>query len=221
MGTVQSVQEIAVIAKERGSLVHVDGAQGFCKINLDLGNSIDFYTASAHKIYGPKGIGCLFINGRKARKNIRPITFGGGQENGLRPGTLPTPLIVGFAKATEVCKELFSKKGKASLTETMARLASEITKLPDASLNTLPDKHLGTTLNFKFDGIKSEALLLRLKELALSNGSACNSKDYKPSYVLKSIGLSDKESLESIRLSISPLQKVKVEDILSSLKDFL
>jgi cysteine desulfurase len=221
LGTVQPIQEIATFAKGQDCIVHVDGAQGFCKIAFDLGSSIDFYTASAHKIYGPKGIGCLFINGRKARKYIRPITFGGGQEGGLRPGTLPTPLIVGFAKATEVCRKLFSKKEKEGLEEIMNRLASEIEKIPEASLNTHPDKNLATTLNFKFDGIKSEALLLRLKELALSNGSACSTRDYKPSHVLQSIGLSDKESLESIRLSISPLQKVKADDILNSLKEFL
>ena len=202
LGTVQPILEVAEAAKRCGALVHVDGAQGFCKVSLDLYKVIDYYTASAHKIYGPKGIGCLFINGRKARKPLRPIVFGGGHEAGLRPGTLPVPLIVGFAKASEICRKLHSKSSKKKLVSSLEFIKDKLEQYSSVNLNSDIDPEVGTTLNFRVSNIKSEALFLRLKDIGLSNGSACTSADYRPSHVLKSIGLTDEESLSSIRLSI-------------------
>ena len=202
LGTIQPVQDVASLAKEAGAFVHVDGAQGFCKASLDLDKIIDYYTASAHKIYGPKGMGCLFINGRKSRKPLSPIIFGGGHEGGLRSGTLSTPLIVGFAKASEVCQRLHSKANTKKLLSVLNSIKSELTQSPLIQFNVEIDSKLATTLSFKIQGVKSEALFLRLKELALSNGSACTSHDYQPSHVLKAIGLTDEDALSSIRLSI-------------------
>lgn len=221
LGTVQPVHEIANYAKSKGALVHVDGAQGFCKTNIKLSNLIDYYTVSAHKIYGPKGVGCLFINGRKAKKPLSPVYYGGGQELGLRPGTLPTPLIVGLSKAADVCKKLYSDKNKKELATQINGIYEGLKSIPHLHVNTEIDTELCTTLNFRIDGIKSEALLLRLKELALSNGSACSSTDYKPSHVLKAIGLSDKEALESIRLTISPYKSVSPNSIINEFKKII
>ena len=202
LGTLQPIEEVAQMAKKYDALVHIDGAQGFCKTSLKLEKNIDYYTASAHKIYGPKGIGCLFINGRKAKKPLRPIVFGGGHEGGLRSGTLPVPLIVGFAQASEICKKLYSNKNKKKLLSLLELAKSELKKSSLVEFNTNIDKEICNTLNFRVKNIKSEALLLRLKNIALSNGSACTSKDYRPSHVLKSIGLTEDECLSSIRLSI-------------------
>jgi cysteine desulfurase len=198
LGTVQPVLEVAKYAKEKGAMMHVDGAQGFCKTKLQLEDKIDYYTASAHKIFGPKGIGCLFINGRKARKPLRPIMFGGGHEGGLRSGTLPTPLIVGFAAASDICRKEFRKSRKSKVEKVFQEI---LEKYPQAELN-IPADELGTTINFRVPGVKSEALLLREKEWALSNGSACTSRDYSPSHVLRSIGMVEDTIKESIRLSI-------------------
>ncbi|MCR9203547.1 MAG: cysteine desulfurase [Halobacteriovoraceae bacterium] len=199
LGTIQPVCEVAKIAKEFGAFMHVDGAQGFCKDIIKLDKEIDFYTASAHKIFGPKGIGALFINGRKARKPLRPIMFGGGHEGGLRSGTLPTPLIVGFAKAMEVTKKKFKKVDKQAANKELEKLKE---RYPNIELNC-PPGDLGTTVNFRVPGVKSEALMIREKELALSNGSACTSKDYKPSHVLTSLFIDEQSSKESIRLSLN------------------
>lgn len=198
LGTIQPVNEVAKIAKEFGALMHVDGAQGFCKDIIKLGKDIDYYTASAHKIFGPKGIGALFINGRKSRKPLRPIMFGGGHEGGLRSGTLPTPLIVGFAKAMEITEKKFKKIDKEAALKELEKLKE---RYPKIELNC-PPGDLGTTVNFRVPGIKSEALMIYEKELALSNGSACTSKDYKPSHVLVSLGLNEEQSKESLRLTV-------------------
>lgn len=203
LGTVQPVKEVAEIAKEAGALMHVDGAQGFCKLEFDLEDSIDYYTASGHKIYGPKGIGALFINGRKARKVLSPIIFGGGHETGLRSGTLATPLIVGFAEAAKLTRKKFLNKKEIEKRVKLAyEIEEEIAKYPNIHINGSIDKKLATTVNFRIDGVNSEALMLRLKDYCLSNGSACTSKDYSPSHVLVSIGNSTTQSKQSIRLSL-------------------
>ena len=202
LGTLQPIKEVARMAKKYNVLVHVDGAQGFCKTPIRLEKDIDYYTASSHKIYGPKGIGCLFINGRKSRKHLRPIIFGGGHEGGVRSGTLPVPLIVGFDKASQICKKLYSNKNKKKFLSLLELAQKELKKSPSIVFNSNIDKEICNTLSFRVKNIKSEALLLRLKNIALSNGSACTSRDYRPSHVLKSIGLTEEECLSSIRLSI-------------------
>ena len=221
LGTLQPVSEIARLAKKAGAYVHVDGVQGFCKTPLILEN-IDYYTASAHKIYGPKGIGCLFINGRKSRKPLKPMIFGGGHEGGLRSGTLPTPLIAGFAKASEICQKQHSKANKKKLLASLNLLKKGLERLSLIQLNLDIDTNVATTLNFRIKGVKSEALLLRLKDLALSNGSACTSYDYKPSHVLKSIGLTDEQCLSSIRLSIGhPISKENISQVIKDIHQLI
>ena len=222
LGTIQPVQDVASLAKEVGAFVHVDGAQGFCKVPLNLNQNIDYYTASAHKTYGPKGIGCLFINGRKSRKPLQPIIFGGGHEGGLRSGTLPTPLIAGFAKASEVCQKLHSKVNRKKLLSVLNSIKSELAQSPLVRFNVEIDSEIANTLNFRIQGVKSEALFLRLKGLALSNGSACTSHDYQPSHVLKAIGLTDEDALSSIRLSIGyNISQKEASQVVKELKHFI
>ncbi|ATH07082.1 hypothetical protein BIY24_03760 [Halobacteriovorax marinus] len=204
LGTVQPVEEVGRIAKEKGALMHVDGAQGFCKLKIDIEDCIDFYTASAHKIYGPKGIGALFINGRKARKTLSPIMFGGGHEGGLRSGTLPTPLIVGFSKAAELTRRKFFSKANIKKREKLVdQIIEEIEKHPNLHINGTIDRKLGTTANIRIDNTNSEALMLRMKEYCLSNGSACTSKDYSPSHVLTALEINEKDSKSSIRTTLN------------------
>lgn len=221
LGTVQPIGDVACLAKEAGAFVHVDGVQGFCKVPLGLEN-IDYYTASAHKIYGPKGIGCLFINGRKSRKPLKPMILGGGHEGGLRSGTLATPLIAGFAKASEVCCKLHSKANKKKLLSILEFIKSELEASSLIRCNVGIDSEVATTLNFRIRGVRSEALLLRLKGLALSNGSACTSDDYRPSHVLKAIGLTDQQALSSIRLSIGyNIGQKEAAQVVKELKHFI
>ncbi|MFG1593549.1 cysteine desulfurase family protein [Halobacteriovorax sp. CON-3] len=204
LGTVQPIKEVAEIAKEAGALMHVDGAQGFCKLDLDLEDSIDYYTASGHKVYGPKGIGALFINGRKARKVLSPIIFGGGHETGLRSGTLATPLIVGFAEAAKLTRKKFLNKKEIEKRIKLANeIEEEIAKYPNIHINGSIDKKLATTVNFRIDGVNSEALMLRMKDYCLSNGSACTSKDYSPSHVLRSMNITEEQCKSSFRSFIS------------------
>ena len=217
LGTVQPVEEVAKLAKRMDIFVHVDGAQGFCKVPLELKKNIDYYTASAHKIYGPKGIGCLFINGRKSKKPLRPIIFGGGQEGGLRSGTLPVSLIVGLTKASEICRKLYSKNNKKKFLSLLNFARKKLRQSTLVTINSSIDPQIATTLNFKVKGVKSEALLLKLKEFGLSNGSACTSRDYRPSHALKSIGLTDEESLSSIRLSIG--YKTTKKEIIKTIEE--
>lgn len=202
LGTVQPVEEVGRIARSKGALMHVDGAQAFCKIQTKFNEFADYYSISGHKIYGPKGIGCLFINSRKARTCLNPIIFGGNQEGGLRSGTLPTPLIVGLSKAASVCTEGFKDKSKlrALLNKSFQKFQLDF----GAQLNVEIDPVLPTTANFYLPGIKSEAFFLKYKDFGLSNGSACSSSQYQESYVLSSLGLGRERILSSIRLSISP-----------------
>ena len=210
LGTVQPVKEVGAIAKKYGALMHVDGAQGFCKLKLELDEDIDYYTASAHKIYGPKGIGALFINGRKARKVLAPIMFGGGHETGLRSGTLPTPLIVGFAQAMKSTFKLYMNKSNITMRQKNARLIEkQVSELENVSLNSAIDYDLATTTNLRIVNVNSEALMFRLKEYCISNGSACTSQNYKPSHVLTSLNISDEDAKASIRISIKDNFSVK------------
>lgn len=218
VGTVQQIEEIGKLSKRYGALFHSDGAQGFAKLPLKMAESIDFYTASAHKIGGPKGIGGLFINGRKSRKALKPIFFGGGQEDRLRPGTLAPAQIVGFKIAAEKTQKIFNQGYLSEINDCLHSFYNKISKSSKVKLNAPVDPKLPTTLNFRIDGVRSEALFIKLKEFALSNGSACTSDSYEPSHVLTSLGMSKEESLCSIRLSVhSPVELQSLGEFLSTI----
>lgn len=201
-GIIQPIDEIAKGLPEYGCYFHVDAAQGYGKELDRLSNPrIDLISLSGHKIYGPKGVGSLIIRRRKfKRAPLTPIMYGGGQERGLRPGTLPVPLIAGLGIAAELCQKNHTQRNlknsvfRKNLFRTLEGLNYQVNG--DPSL-TIPH-----SVSLSFPGINSEALMLALKGfIAISNGSACTSQSYKPSHVLSAMGLSKDRINSSIRIS--------------------
>ncbi len=201
IGTIEPVREIAGICKKHGALFHTDAVQTFGKIPIDMKKmGIDMLSASSHKIYGPKGIGCLFVrDGIKPR----PLIHGGGHETGLRSGTENVPGVVGFAKACELAKTSMSGEGKR-LAGLRDRLVKGVLKLPDTRLNGHPTRRVPGNANFSFSFIEGESLILRLDEngIAASTGSACSTRELTPSHVLTAIGLGQMEAHGSLRLTL-------------------
>lgn len=201
-GVVQPLDEIATLLKEHSAWFHTDAAQTFGKLLPTLQNPrIDLISASGHKIYGPKGVGALVVRRRGYDKPpLTPLFFGGGQERGLRPGTLPVPLIVGFGKAAELAMSNHAIRSAKCL-ETRVRLMAEFAKLP-FELNGDPERLLPHVVNVSFTGVDSEALMVALKEhVAISNGSACTSSSYKPSHVLAAMGFAESRVRAATRWS--------------------
>jgi cysteine desulfurase len=202
IGTVQPIETIVRIAHERGVPVHTDAVQSFGKIDVDVRKlGVDLLTVSAHKIYGPKGVGALYV--RKGT-NIQPFIHGGHQERRLRAGTENTAGIVGFGEAVRVMEEL-GKKERArveKLAETLKRGVEE--KIRRARFNGHPDLRIKSTLNFAFPGIEAEAILLAMatKEIYVSTGSACSEDSEEVSHVLTAIGLRPEIARSCIRMSL-------------------
>jgi cysteine desulfurase len=203
IGTIHPIKEIGKIAKEKGVLFHCDATQGVGKIPVDVQDmGIDLMSFSAHKIYGPKGVGGLYVRKKGPRVRIVPIIDGGGHERGMRSGTLPVPLIVGFGKAIELCEQEMASEAKrmASLRD---RLQESIMKgLEDVYLNGHPTQRLPNNLNISFAYVEGEALLMGVKEIALSSGSACTSATLEPSYVLRALGVGSDLAHSSIRFGL-------------------
>lgn len=205
IGTIQPLAEIGKICRKKGVFFHTDAAQAFGKIPLDVeAMNIDLLSISGHKIYGPKGIGAIYIR-RKPRVRIKPIFSGGGQERGIRSGTAPTPLIVGLGLAAEIAKNEMQKDFEHAK-KLAYKLYDNVTKLTHVYLNG-PDIHdhkkrwIGN-LNFSFAGIEGESMIMAIKDLAVSSGSACTSSSLEPSYVLHSLGVEDELAHTSIRFGI-------------------
>lgn len=203
IGTIQLLAEIGKIAKERGILFHSDATQGVGKIPVDVeAMGIDLMSFTAHKIYGPKGVGALYVRRKNPRVRIAPIIDGGGHERGMRSGTLAVPLIVGFGRAVEICQ--------AEMAEEAARLARLREKLKEGIMGALdevylnghPTRRLPHNVNLSFAYIEGESLLMGLKEVALSSGSACTSATLEPSYVLKALGVGADLAHSSIRFGL-------------------
>lgn len=203
IGTLQPTVDIGRLCKERDVLFHVDAAQAVGKIPIDVdGMGIDLLSISAHKLYGPKGIGALYVRRRNPRVRLEPLLDGGGHERGLRSGTLPTPLIVGFAMACELCQAEMASAAKR-LTELRDRLHQGLLeRLPQVTLNGHPTQRLPNNLNLSFAGVRGDALLVALKDVAVSTGAACTSAEAGPSHVLKAIGLPDELADASLRFGL-------------------
>ncbi len=204
IGVVQDANAIgaAIKAKNPKTLFHIDAAQAAGKIPFDVeAAKADLVSVSAHKIYGPKGIGALWVR-RKPRIRIDPMIDGGGHERGMRSGTLPVPMIVGFGKAAELAKDEMS--GEAiRLTALRDRLYRGITsKLDEVYVNGTMDSRLPGNLNISFAFVEGESLLMALKDVAVSSGSACTSASLEPSYVLRALGAGDDLAHSSIRFGI-------------------
>jgi cysteine desulfurase len=209
IGTIHPLIEIGEICRSREVLFHTDAAQAIGKIPLSVREmSIDLMSLTAHKIYAPKGIGALYVRRRQPRVKITPQIRGGGQERGMRSGTLPTPQIVGFAKAIEIgLTELASESQR--LLELRERLRSQLETLDGIYINGSLDRRLAGNLNISFTGVDGAALLLGLQSIvALSSGSACSSATVSPSHVLKALGRDDKLAYASLRFGIGRFNTV-------------
>jgi cysteine desulfurase len=202
IGTIQPVAEIVRIAHERGVPVHTDAVQSFGKIDVDARKlGVDLLTVSAHKIYGPKGIGALYI---RRGATICPFVHGGRQERGLRAGTENTAGIIGFGEAVRVLEEKGRKERSRieKLAEALKRGIEQ--RIPGAKFNGHPENRVKSTLNFAFPGLEAEAILLALatKEIYVSTGSACSEESEEVSHVLRAIGLPPEIARSSIRMSL-------------------
>lgn len=202
IGVIQPLEEIGKICRKYGVFFHTDMAQGFGKIPVDVEKcNIDLASISGHKIYGPKGIGALYVR-RRPRIRLVPIINGGGQERGMRSGTNPTPLIVGLGKAAEIAGQDM-EKDRAHVQYLHDRLVGAIMKgAKDVYLNGDSAQRWPGNINLSFAYIEGESMILAIKDLAVSSGSACTSASLEPSYVLRALGLDDEMAHTSIRFGI-------------------
>ncbi|TVR97495.1 MAG: IscS subfamily cysteine desulfurase [Rhodospirillales bacterium] len=201
-GVIQPIAEIGRLCRSRGALFHADAAQAAGKIAIDVaGMDIDLMSLSAHKMYGPKGIGALYVR-RRPRARLAAEMDGGGQERGLRSGTLPAPLCVGFGAAAAIAADEMATES-ARMLELRRRLLERIeADVPDVRLNGHRERRVAGNLNLAFPGIEAEMLLTRLPGLAVSTGSACTSAAVEPSYVLRAMGLDAELAGCSIRIGL-------------------
>ena len=199
-GVIQDIEALGTICRQRDILFHVDAAQAVGKLPIDLGKlPIDLMSLTAHKFYGPKGVGALYIADRPGC-HVEPILFGGGQQRRLRPGTLPTELIAGLGMTAEIAAGRIGDdlEHLKTLRDTLWRGIRDIEGI---SLNGDPNGFPGI-LNVSVDDVEGESLLLALEPLLVATGSACNSKSQEPSYVLRALGLTDMQAQSAIRFSI-------------------
>jgi cysteine desulfurase len=203
VGTIHPIEEIAKIAKQRGILFHTDAAQAVGKVPLDVeAMGIDLMSMTAHKLYGPKGCGALYVRSRGPRVRLAPMMHGGGHERGMRSGTINVPGAVGFGMACELAGgDLEAEHGRIlSLRERLRRGIFD--QLDGVYLNGHPSRRLAGNLNVSFAHVDGESLLLGLREVAVSSGSACTSATLEPSYVLRAMGVSEEMAHSSIRFGI-------------------
>jgi len=201
IGVIQEVSAIAALCRKRGVLFHTDAAQAAGKLPLDVrATAVDFLSFTAHKLYGPKGIGALYVS-RERRPSIQPILFGGGQEYGLRSGTLATHQIVGFAAACKIARENMRAE-RARLTVMADELWRGVQELGGVHLNGEGAPRVPDIVNISFEGVEGESLVTGLPSLAVTTGSACSSASGEPSYVLRALGRSTELAQSSLRFSM-------------------
>lgn len=204
VGTIQPLAPIGRIVREKGVLFHSDATQAVGKVPVDVeAMKIDLLSLSAHKLYGPKGVGALYVRSQGPRVRLAPLLEGGGQERGLRSGTLNVPGIVGLGRACELCGEVMAEEAER-LGRLRERLCEGIMgQLDQTCMNGHPTQRLPGNLNLSFAWVEAESLLMALNEdVALSSGSACTSATLEPSYVLKAIGVPDELAHGSIRFGL-------------------
>ena len=203
IGTLQPLEEIGRVCREHEVLFHTDAAQAVGKVPVDVQRwGVDLLSMCAHKLYGPKGIGALYIRKRRPRIKLQPLVYGGDQEGGARSGTLPVPLIVGFARAVELCLADLEAEA-ARLTALREGLWKRLSSsLEGVACNGSRERRLPGNLNVSFAGVNAEQLLVALSDVALSTGSACASGSGEPSHVLDALGLSEEAARSSLRFGI-------------------
>lgn len=201
IGVVNDIEEIGKITREKGVIFHVDAAQSTGKIDIDLENmQVDLMSLTAHKTYGPKGIGALYVR-RKPRVRIEPQIHGGGHERGMRSGTLATHQIVGMGEAYRIAKEEMHEDHKRVLT-LRNHLLDGLKDIEEVYVNGDIGNRIAGNLNISFNFVEGESLMMALRDLAVSSGSACTSASLEPSYVLRALGLNDELAHSSLRITV-------------------
>ncbi len=203
IGTLNPLEEIGKITRKHGVLFHTDATQAVGKIPLDVEQmNIDLLSFTAHKMYGPKGVGALYVRRKRPRVRLSPIMFGGGHERGMRSGTLNVPGIVGFAKALELCRNEMESEAERQ-TALRERLHQRLqAELDHIKLNGHPTQRLPNNLNVSFGYVEGESLIMGISDIAVSSGSACTSASLEPSYVLRALGVGDDLAHSSIRFGV-------------------
>ncbi len=217
IGCVNPIEELGAIVKEKGAIFHVDAVQGVGKIPFDVNAArVDLASLSAHKMYGPKGVGALYVR-RKPRVRITAQIDGGGHERGMRSGTLNVPSIVGFGKAAELCGAEMVSEGKRLLA-LRERLREAIqSQVTDTFVNGSMEHRLPGNLNISFAYVEGEAMLMGLKDVAVSSGSACTSASLEPSYVLRAVGVAEEMAHTSIRFGLGRFNTEEEVDYVTKL----
>ena len=201
IGVIQDIAAIGALCRSRGVLFHVDAAQSSGKVAINLADlPVDLMSLSAHKTYGPKGIGALYVR-RKPRVRIEAQMHGGGHERGLRSGTLPTHQIVGMGEAYRLAREGMATENER-IRALRDRLLAGLQDIPEVRINGCMERRIPHNLNISFQYVEGESLLMGMKGIAVSSGSACTSASLEPSYVLRALGLSDEVAHSSVRFSV-------------------
>jgi cysteine desulfurase len=219
IGVVQNIPAIGALCRERGILFHVDAAQATGKVDIDLGKlPVDLMSFSAHKTYGPKGIGALYVR-RKPRVRLEAQMHGGGHERGMRSGTLATHQIVGMGEAFRLAKEEMHQEN-TRIRALRDRLWAGLSSMEEVHLNGDLEQRVPHNLNVSFNFVEGESLMMAIKDIAVSSGSACTSASLEPSYVLRALGRSDELAHSSIRFSIGRYTtEAEVDYVIQLLKD--
>jgi cysteine desulfurase len=199
IGVIQPLKEIGAICREKGAFFHTDAAQAFGKIPLDVEEmNIDLLSISGHKIYGPMGIGALYVR-RRPRIRLEPLMNGGGQERGFRSGTLPTPLVVGLGEAAKIAKNEMGKDAERVSRHFDRFMKAVVDNVKDVHLNGDREQRYKGNINLSFAYIEGESMIMAIKDIAVSSGSACTSASLEPSYVLRALGVEEEMAHTSIR----------------------
>jgi len=203
IGVIQPIKELGAICKNKDVIFHVDAAQSLGKIPINVDDmGIDLLSISAHKFYGPKGIGGLYIRRKGPRVQLQPIMFGGGHERGIRSGTLPVPNIVGMGRACDLAADVMNEENLKITTLRDALLQGIRDENPNTLVNGSMEYRIAGNLNMSFPGVNNEAIIAAIPEIAISSGSACTTSTMEPSHVLLALGMSKEEAYSSLRFGI-------------------
>jgi cysteine desulfurase len=219
IGVIQDIPAIGAMCRERGIVFHVDAAQATGKVVIDLGKlPVDLMSLASHKTYGPKGIGALYVR-RKPRVRIEAQMHGGGHERGMRSGTLPTHQIVGMGKAFRIAREEMGAESER-IRMLHRKLVEGLSGIEQTFLNGHPEQRVPHNVNMSFNFVEGESLIMGVKGIALSSGSACTSASLEPSYVLRALGRSDELAHSSLRMTIGRFTtEEEIDYVVTTLKD--
>jgi cysteine desulfurase len=219
IGVIQDINAIGAMCRERGIIFHVDAAQATGKVAIDLATlPVDLMSLASHKTYGPKGIGALFVR-RKPRVRIEAQMHGGGHERGMRSGTLPTHQIIGMGEAYRIAREEMGAENER-IRMLQQRLIAGLSDIEQTFLNGHPTQRVPHNVNMSFNFVEGESLIMGIKGIAVSSGSACTSASLEPSYVLRALGRSDELAHSSLRMTIGRFTTVEeIDYVITTLKD--